>query len=96
MLIFNLTIHHLWGQVLPKFQETRAVVYDDDGYIKAKLSVTIQVRHRPSSKQPQAWFTLVTNFSSIPSALKVSLALVCLLALMFLYGVLWIKHVGIS
>ena len=30
------------------------------------------------------------------SDLKVSLALVCLLALMLLYGVLWIKHVGIS
>jgi hypothetical protein len=32
-LIFNLTIHHLRGRVLPKFQEARAVVYADDGYI---------------------------------------------------------------
>jgi hypothetical protein len=43
MLIFNLTIHHLWGRVLAKFQEARAIVYVDDGYIKAKLSITLQV-----------------------------------------------------
>ena len=131
MLIFNLTIHHLWGRVLAKFQEARAVAYADDGYIKAKLSVALQfwlssrpssrqmlvwsstslrplyyprvslprlrlIWRRPSCKQPQAWLTLVTIFSSIPSALKVSLALVCLLALMLLYRVLWLKHVGKS
>ncbi len=43
MLIFNLTIHHLWGRVLAKFQESRTVAYVDDGYIKAKLSVSLQV-----------------------------------------------------
>jgi hypothetical protein len=43
MLIFNLTIHHLWGRVLGKFQEARAVVYVDDRYIKTKLSVVLQV-----------------------------------------------------
>jgi hypothetical protein len=43
MLIFNLTIHHLWGRVLAKFQEARAVAYADDGYIKAILSVALQV-----------------------------------------------------
>jgi hypothetical protein len=43
MLIFNLTIHHLWGRVLGKFQETRVVGYADDGYIKVKLSVSLQV-----------------------------------------------------
>ena len=43
MLIFNLTIHHLWGRVLAKFQESRAIAYADDGYIKAKLSVALQV-----------------------------------------------------
>jgi hypothetical protein len=43
MLIFNLTIHHLWGRVLEKFQETRTVAYADDGYIKGKLSVDLQV-----------------------------------------------------
>jgi hypothetical protein len=43
MLIFNLTIHHLWDRVLTKFQEARTITYDDDGYIKAKLSITLQV-----------------------------------------------------
>ncbi len=43
MLIFNLTIYHLWGRVLPKFQEDRTIAYADDGYIKAKLSVALQV-----------------------------------------------------
>ena len=43
MLIFNLTIHHLWGRVLEKFQEARAVAYAHDGYIKGKLSVALQV-----------------------------------------------------
>ena len=43
MLIFNLTIHHLWVRVLAKFQEARAIAYADDGYIKAKLSIALQV-----------------------------------------------------
>ncbi len=43
MLIFNLTIHHLWGRVLEKFQEARVVAYTDDGYIKGKLSVALEV-----------------------------------------------------
>ncbi len=43
MLLFNLTIHNLWGRVLEKFQEVRTVVYVDDGYIKGKLSVALQV-----------------------------------------------------
>ncbi len=43
MLVFNLTIHHLWGRVLAKFPEARAVAYADDGYIKGKLSVALQV-----------------------------------------------------
>ena len=43
MLIFNRTIQHLWCRVLAKFQEARAIAYADDGYIKAKLSVALQV-----------------------------------------------------
>jgi hypothetical protein len=43
MLILNLTIHHSWGRVLGKVQESRVIVYTDDGYIKTKLSVTLQV-----------------------------------------------------
>ena len=51
MLILNLTIYNLWGRVLEKFQEAQAIAYAeaqaiayaDDGYIKAKMSVTLQV-----------------------------------------------------
>jgi hypothetical protein len=43
MLIFNLTVHHIWGRVLAKFQGARAVAYADDGYIKGKLSDVLQV-----------------------------------------------------
>ena len=43
MLIFNLTIHNLWGRVLAKFQEARAIACADDGYIKAKMSAAFQV-----------------------------------------------------
>ncbi len=37
------TIHHLWGRVLVKFQDARTIGYTDDGFIKTKLSVTLQV-----------------------------------------------------
>ena len=47
MLVFNLTIHHLWGRVLEKFPEARAVAYADDGYIKGTLSVALQVLAEP-------------------------------------------------
>ncbi len=43
MLVFCISIHHLWGRVLANFPEARAVAYADDGYIKAKLSATLQV-----------------------------------------------------
>ncbi len=43
MLIFNLTVNHIWGRVLAKFQGTRAVAYADDGYVKGKLSDVLQV-----------------------------------------------------
>jgi hypothetical protein len=43
MLIFNMTIHHLWMRVLTKFQEVRSIAYADDGYIKPKLSIALQV-----------------------------------------------------
>ncbi len=43
MLICNLTTHHIWGHVLAKFQGVRVVTYVDDGYIKGKLSETLQV-----------------------------------------------------
>jgi hypothetical protein len=43
MLIFNLTIHHLWGHVLAKYPQDRVLTYADDGYIKARMSVALQV-----------------------------------------------------
>ena len=43
MLVFNLTTLHLWGRVLTKFQEARVIAYEDNGYIKVKLRVTLQV-----------------------------------------------------
>jgi hypothetical protein len=43
MLIFNLTVHNLWGRVLAKYPQARALAYADDGYIKARMSVALQV-----------------------------------------------------
>ena len=44
MIVFCLTIHHLWGRTLDKYnQDACAVAYADDGYIKAKLSVVLEV-----------------------------------------------------
>jgi hypothetical protein len=33
----------LWGRVLAKFPEARVIAYADDGYIKSKLSIALQV-----------------------------------------------------
>jgi hypothetical protein len=44
MIVFCLSIHHLWGRTLVKhYQDACAVSYADDCYIKAKLSVTLEV-----------------------------------------------------
>ena len=43
MLVFCLTVHHLWGKVLVRFPDSRTVAYTDDGYIKSKLSVALRV-----------------------------------------------------
>ena len=43
MLVFNLTTLHLWGRTLAKYQQARALAYADDGYIKARMSVALQV-----------------------------------------------------
>ncbi len=37
MLVFNLTTVHLWGRVLAKFEEARAIAYADDGYMVLHL-----------------------------------------------------------
>ena len=38
-----MVVYTICGRVLAKFQEARAVVYADDGYIKTKLNVVLQV-----------------------------------------------------
>ena len=44
MIVFCLSIHHLWGRTLAKHnQDACAVAYADDGYIKAKLSVALRL-----------------------------------------------------
>jgi hypothetical protein len=44
MIVFCLTVRHLWGRTLDKHhQDACAVAYADDGYLKAKLSVTLYV-----------------------------------------------------
>jgi hypothetical protein len=39
MLIFNLTIHNLWGRVLTNYPQVRPLAYADNGYIKTRMSV---------------------------------------------------------
>jgi hypothetical protein len=44
MIVFCLSVHHLWGRTLNKHhQDTCAVAYADDGCIKANLSVALEV-----------------------------------------------------
>ena len=44
MITLCLTVHHLWGRTLNKHhQDACAVAYTDYGYIKAKLSITLEV-----------------------------------------------------
>jgi hypothetical protein len=43
MLIFNLTIHNLWVRVLVKYPQARSLAYADDGYIKPRMRVALQV-----------------------------------------------------
>jgi hypothetical protein len=44
MIVFCISIHHLWGRTLAKYQQHAcAIAYADDGYIKAKLSVALKV-----------------------------------------------------
>jgi hypothetical protein len=44
MIVFCLSIHHIWGRTLAKHnQDACAVGYADDGYIKDKFSVALEV-----------------------------------------------------
>jgi hypothetical protein len=68
MSIFNFTIHHLWGRVLAKFQETRVIPYTDDGYIKTKMSVVLQVlvELKTVLKQDAGWISTSLRPPSSP------------------------------
>ena len=76
MLIFNLTIHHLWGRILAKFQEARAIAYADDGYIKAKLSVGLQVLvdHKTVFKEDAGLDLNVSKTSILPKGVTQQVA----------------------
>jgi hypothetical protein len=121
----------LWGRVLGKFQEARAIAYVDDGYIKAKLSIALQVLAElkavfktdaglefniskssilPKSVTDQAAFDIVRTIMQTTPTLthltnEVLLDSFCPEGFIgigvpigtdALYGVLWLKHVGIS
>ncbi len=44
MMVFCLSVHHIWGRTLAKHhKDACAVAYADDGYIKAKLSFALEV-----------------------------------------------------
>jgi hypothetical protein len=44
VIVFCLIVHHLWGRPLnPHQQDASAVAYADDGYIKVKLSVALEI-----------------------------------------------------
>jgi hypothetical protein len=44
MIVFCLIVHHLWGRTLNKHnQDTCTVAYEDEGYIKDKLSVALEI-----------------------------------------------------
>jgi hypothetical protein len=44
MIVLCLTVHHLWGRTLTKHNQGACVVaYNDDDYIKTKLSVVLEV-----------------------------------------------------
>jgi hypothetical protein len=44
MIVFCLSVHHLCGRTLNQHnQGAWAVLYTDDGYIKAKLSIALEV-----------------------------------------------------
>jgi hypothetical protein len=44
MIVLCLIVHHLWGRTLNKHnQDTCTVTYEDEGYIKDKLSVALEI-----------------------------------------------------
>ena len=43
MIIFCLSIHHLWGRTKHVYAQARAIAYADDGHINAPLSVALRI-----------------------------------------------------
>ena len=65
MIIFCLSVHHIWGSTLAKHhQDACAVAYADDGYIKAKLSVALEVLSDLKSTQKSKTKFLVKGISA--------------------------------
>jgi hypothetical protein len=60
MLIFNLTIHHLWGRVLAKFQEARAIDMLTTDTLKPNYLWPFRcwLSLRPFSKEMLAWSSM--------------------------------------
>jgi hypothetical protein len=72
MLIFNLTVHHIWGRVLATFQGVRVVAYADNGYIKGNLSEALQVlaeRKRTQRRYATPQLTQLSDEVSLDSFL---------------------------
>jgi hypothetical protein len=70
ILIFNLTIHHLWGHVVAKYPETLAITYADDGYMKAKLSVALQAELKSVLKEDADLELNVSKTSVLPKGVS--------------------------
>ncbi len=66
------------ADILSKFQEARAIAYADDGYIKAKLSISLQVlvELKVVFKTHTLWSSTSLRPPSFP---KVSLPRLCLI-----------------
>ena len=73
MIIFCLSVHHLWGRTLAKHQQDAcAVAYADDGYIKAKLSVALEVLSdiKHVLKEDAGFSSRVSRADAQPAAMR--------------------------
>ena len=86
----------MWGHVLTKYRQTRVIPYPDDFVSQSVTQQTLfGVTHRIINDN--SVLTPLNEDVSLSSLfLKVSLVLVCLLVLMLLYGILYLKRVGLS
>ena len=71
MIVFCLSVHHLWGRTLNKHhQDACAVAYADDSYIKAKLSVALEVLSdiKHVLKHSRTMLASTSNYPELTSA----------------------------